>query len=403
MAPEYNRFHNATFRFTRYIPGLIVLACLVSTPLILYAQSQGPNSPGNATYGAAGCLACPGGEWSNPLNVMVSDSQFSSATLSEFPFCFMSTCYFTRAFIAKEFGFNIPQNSMIKGIRAYIQKNASEGNVVNDTLVSLFSGITMVGQNRALPGFWTTSNIYDMYGDTNDLWGYAWTPLEINSPDFGIYLTPVNKGANIVMANIDHIQMTVYYTSPVICDSVIADYSYVTQDTSYYTVVHFTNHSANDTAWLWDFGDSTYSSEHSPYHAYTTPGLNVTCTPDDPVTSCFADYVVCLTSSNDCSLAMVCDTLRHVRFCCNVTGTEENNFDKVKLVYDPVYFKIQFRLPANVYPEPMFTLFNIHGQIISKQPVTGNVISLKGLPKGLYLGNLTFKQDFLKTVKIMVR
>jgi len=57
--------------------------------------------------------------------------------------------------------------------------------------------------------------------------------------------------------------------------------------------VRFTDLSNNADTWLWDFGDTTSSSEQNPIHTYAFPG----------------NYRVCLDISDSCGVSSFCDTV----------------------------------------------------------------------------------------------
>lgn len=179
----------------------------------LNAQQQGPNNPSFASYEYAGCLSCPGSEWINPANVFLADNQFAAVQPAYYPMCFQTVCYYTRGLIAQNFGFNVPANAAITGIKAEVLRTADFNTVISDTIVKLMSGGAAIGSNKAIATQWSNTLTTAAYGDSTDLWGVAWTPSMINASDFGLMFKILNKSANQPTASVDHIQITVYYTS----------------------------------------------------------------------------------------------------------------------------------------------------------------------------------------------
>jgi PKD repeat protein len=59
------------------------------------------------------------------------------------------------------------------------------------------------------------------------------------------------------------------------------------------TIVTFLNRTAGASAYKWDFGDGTTSTESTPQHVYRSTGV----------------FVVCLTATNACGISNICDTL----------------------------------------------------------------------------------------------
>jgi hypothetical protein len=175
--------------------------------------SAGPNSPGtmadDATYGTIA--------WSNPNNAMAADGLFATALI---------------------------QNTII-----------DYGALYNFVRIVKSDG-TYGSQNKTtFASFPSPTATYDSYGSSGDLWGETWTPADINDTDFGAgfvasiaknqngsdtpethYLKATNFGFAIptgstingikvetlrkstypssnITANVDHISITVYYTS----------------------------------------------------------------------------------------------------------------------------------------------------------------------------------------------
>jgi PKD repeat protein len=59
------------------------------------------------------------------------------------------------------------------------------------------------------------------------------------------------------------------------------------------TTATFANRTLGATAYAWDFGDGTTSTEAAPQHIYRSTGI----------------FIVCLTASNSCGVTQLCDTL----------------------------------------------------------------------------------------------
>jgi hypothetical protein len=174
--------------------------------------SEGPYHPTFVTEENAGCLACQGSDWIDYSNAMFPDSLYASVQLNSYANCFMNACYFAKSLKAENFVFNIPATAMIAGIKVEVLRKASAANAVYDSIVQLLQSAVPVGNNKAYQGIPYPANAsYITYGDTSDLWGFAWTPADINSTDFGLFLKPLNKSLNFDTAFVDHVAITVYY------------------------------------------------------------------------------------------------------------------------------------------------------------------------------------------------
>jgi hypothetical protein len=113
---------------------------------------------------------------------------------------------------ATDFGFAIPDDALITGITAVIERHASANAgddyaVDNDVRLLKGASTPTATDNNASDKKWPTSDTAAIYG--GDLWGTTWSPDEINDPAFGVLISAdVNNG---VTAYVDHIGVTVYY------------------------------------------------------------------------------------------------------------------------------------------------------------------------------------------------
>ncbi|MBI2271757.1 MAG: T9SS type A sorting domain-containing protein [Bacteroidetes bacterium] len=177
------------------------------------AQSLGPESPASVVYGSAGCLSCPGSTWNSTSDAKSEDGKFATVGLASPYTCFQNYCYYSRYLISTDFSFAIPSGATVLGIKAEVKGKADSLNSINDTIVQLTkNGGTTGSANRGTLSFIDSLNKYYSYGGTTDLWGFSWTPAEINSAAFGLILSYKNKSANGGVVNLDNIQITVTYS-----------------------------------------------------------------------------------------------------------------------------------------------------------------------------------------------
>ena len=121
---------------------------------------------------------------------------------------------------ASSFGFSIPSQAVICGIEVEIEKSASNISLlatVEDNVVRLMKGGSIVGSNYATGANWTNSDAYYTYGGPSDLWGTSWTAADINANGFGLAFSARINGiiSLLPIARVDHFQITVYYIIPV--------------------------------------------------------------------------------------------------------------------------------------------------------------------------------------------
>lgn len=166
-------------------------------------SSSGPNSPGTlADDTTVGTLS-----WTNPSNAAASDDSRAQAIN---PGSSSKTTHYLKA---TNFGFSIPSEATIVGIKVEIEKKEQDAaHNISDSGVYIVKGGSISGDDLKAAGEWSTTEAYATYGSSEtELWGLTWTPADINSSGFGVVIS-----AYIYhwtgQAWIDHIRITVYYT-----------------------------------------------------------------------------------------------------------------------------------------------------------------------------------------------
>lgn len=158
--------------------------------------SQGPNSGSSfSNDSSAGTV-----DWVNPGNAIASDDIYATATLVVQPSHYL---------LATGFGFSIPLSAVITGVLVEVEDSS---NVASDAQTGAalakagaLTGTAKIGSNP-LP----TSDAYESYGGSGDLWGATLTPSDVNDFGFGVLVRAFLAGAAAVIS-IDHIRVTVYY------------------------------------------------------------------------------------------------------------------------------------------------------------------------------------------------
>jgi archaellum component FlaF (FlaF/FlaG flagellin family) len=199
----YTDYINIPTSTTLNITGSITIEAWVKD-----SESQGPNSPGTVTSTKnTGDV-----EWINPENAKTSDNQYAEAHLP-------GSATLTEYLNATDFSFKIPTWSIVKGIKVEVEKKANTGNCVVDQTVRLLKNGVPYGDNKATGVYWPTRETYVTYGGENDLWGGSWTPEDINSNRFGFILQAMDEACPSRIY-VDHIRITITYTSPIMRDIV---------------------------------------------------------------------------------------------------------------------------------------------------------------------------------------
>lgn len=146
--------------------------------------------------------------WNNVGNGRLSDNTYATAALTT-----GQTSHYLRV---NNFGFAIPQDATIVGIRVDVERKASSNvHTVRDSAIRLVkSDGTLGSANRASTTNWPTADAVALYGGSSDLWNETvWNPQAINSNQFGVAVAAIGAaGTGSRTASIDSIRVTVTYT-----------------------------------------------------------------------------------------------------------------------------------------------------------------------------------------------
>ena len=138
--------------------------------------------------------------WLGTRNILVNDNAAAVSHTVPYP-------YATDYLIASDFGFTIPIDATILGIKAYIKrKNTSFENV------NIMKNGIVVGKTKNI---YCNYNDYstESHGSENDLWGVELTAENINSANFGIAYRCEAKAA-FGSVYVDWIGVEVFYKYP---------------------------------------------------------------------------------------------------------------------------------------------------------------------------------------------
>lgn len=217
----------------------------------LYSVSKGPNSPA-----ASADVSQPGGiPWGNVGNILTPDNQFASVTLASTassassgpnnPADVLPSVIRPGSWVAPNgifaldgvyastgiqggtisqqltsggYGFAIPSNAIITGIRITVTAKAGANGAIFDSSVLITQGTstpTRVGTEHANGSTLTTTPQAFVYGSSTDLWGLSWTPDLINQHWFGLAIQWRNVlgVSNSTQVFVDCIQIEVFYTT----------------------------------------------------------------------------------------------------------------------------------------------------------------------------------------------
>lgn len=187
---------------------LIIFFLLIAANSNGWAQTCfGPNNPtSEANHLVVGST---GGAWTPLTNTLSSNNVYDVITnLSS------ANQYSDRLFV-KGFGFALPVNANVTGITVTIERSVSGGAVLRDSSIMLVkNGVTQTATNKAVAGFWPTTDAIATYGSNTDVWGNTWTGADVNDANFGVDISVYRSIAAGAPQNprIDHVTVTVCYT-----------------------------------------------------------------------------------------------------------------------------------------------------------------------------------------------
>lgn len=170
-------------------------------------------SVGPTLCGSGGVQSLIGGTitWTNPGNITAQDSTGATAT-------FTTNGEYTEYLRAYNFGFSIPTDATINGIVVEVNKyNATYGfGDLYDKSVRLRKSTSITGDNKAdISTPYGDQYATATYGSSTDAWSLTGglSPTEVNDSAFGVvFSVQVTSPIDTIIADVDYIQMTVYYT-----------------------------------------------------------------------------------------------------------------------------------------------------------------------------------------------
>ena len=143
--------------------------------------------------------------WADTSNAGASDDVYATATFSA-----AATSQFLKI---TNFGYALPSDATVLGIRAVVERSRADGLQVQDSAIQLVKGGTIGGDNKKGTELWNSGADHDRaYGSSSSLWGETWTYANINASTFGIAIAVQCTGGTGA-ARIDCVTLTVYYST----------------------------------------------------------------------------------------------------------------------------------------------------------------------------------------------
>ena len=145
--------------------------------------------------------------WSNPTNIQAEANAAA---------CNVGKTTYSDWLRASQFGFSIPSDATIDGIKVEINRYGGGTNINDSALYLVGADGNNTGDNKASATKWPTSAATATYGGATDKWNASPTPTMVNDSDFGVRLSALNISLDWPDdAYVYWIKITVYYTEAV--------------------------------------------------------------------------------------------------------------------------------------------------------------------------------------------
>ena len=163
--------------------------------------TYGPNFA--STYGTTG-----------GTNSWINTTRMSSDSDSNLSSSFQFSGFETPTLSATNFGFSIPSDEIVVGIKFEVRRSANISGAVEDSSVILLGGSGTSVNKEA--NTWADSSFEVItYGGAADVWDKTYSYTQLNDVSFGISITIANSINPFATASIEYIRATVYTESAV--------------------------------------------------------------------------------------------------------------------------------------------------------------------------------------------
>ena len=173
--------------------------------------------------------------WSGPDNAKTSNNVDTGNILE-----IGETSHYLKA---TNFGLSIPTGATINGILAEVEQAYKISGPATENSIKIVKGGVISGDDKSTGAETTSTDTYVDYGGATELWGETWTAEDINLSTFGVVYSVKNLEGDAIVPQVDHIRITVYYTTA----GTSATWTNGTKNST-----SFTNKDKNSTTWTND-------------------------------------------------------------------------------------------------------------------------------------------------------
>jgi hypothetical protein len=193
-------------------PGILIPGFGVFPPNIRNTQASATTPTYAST--AANDSSIGTTAWNNPTYGTTSNDSKADVSLAK-------NAGVSQALKATGFGFAIPTNARIDGIKVEWEKSDNLDGGAGDTVdnaVRIVKAGAIGSTDLSNATGWTQTDTFVSYGGASELWGDSWTAGDINGATFGAAISAKNAkqsgGGAATIAYIDSVRITVTYTLP---------------------------------------------------------------------------------------------------------------------------------------------------------------------------------------------
>lgn len=169
--------------------GLILLFLLFC--FSASAETQGPFTAATNS----------GTNWTTPENTAAADDAYAIYNNTSQDYLKLTN-----------FGFYIPSDATVTGIEMIFEANGTSVTAsARQFKVTLTKdNVSAIGTEKTAIALSQGTDRYSEKGSSADLWGTTWTPAEVNSANFGIWIA--DNDISAAALNFDHVFVIVHYT-----------------------------------------------------------------------------------------------------------------------------------------------------------------------------------------------
>lgn len=150
-----------------------------------------------------------GTPWTNKANASASDDVYTTSSVQPF----LASEIKTKYLLSTGYGFTIPSNATITGVRVGIEAKCGTTLKARFEEVELIiDGVRITGSDQSALEAITDSDVVYTFGSASNLWGQSPTPQAVNGGNFGASVRLGQNGGPTTVS-IDHIEMTVFFKS----------------------------------------------------------------------------------------------------------------------------------------------------------------------------------------------